>query len=432
MTDRRTFVLDTSVLLADPHAIDRFDEHHVVVPVVVITELEQKRTHPELGWAAREALRRLEQIRVEFGELHTANRNGKGTVRVEMNNVGTANLPEALRTDSADTRVLAVARNLGTRDDCDVVLVTKDLPLRLRAALADVTAEEYQYDQVTQQWTGMIEVTDPSLMDELQDNGDAPADSIPDPVANCGVIVRGDGRSRSTIGRIVFAGPQDKAPTVQRLANRQLFGLRPKSAPQRVAVDLLTDPTVGIVSIGGKAGTGKSVLALAAGLDAVLERETHRRVLVFRPIQPVGGQDLGYLPGSEAEKMGPWAGAVDDALEAICGPEVRAEVQRRGLLEVLPLTHIRGRTLTDSFVVIDEAQNLERMVLVTALTRIGSGSRVVLTHDVDQRDNPHVGPNDGVAAVIAALKGSHLFGHVTLTKTERSPVAALVANAFGG
>lgn len=279
MTDRRTFVLDTSVLLADPHAIDRFDEHHVVVPVVVITELEQKRTHPELGWAAREALRRLEQIRVEFGELHTANRNGKGTVRVEMNNVGTANLPEALRTDSADTRVLAVARNLGTRDDCDVVLVTKDLPLRLRAALADVTAEEYQYDQVTQQWTGMIEVTDPSLMDELQDSGDAPADSIPDPVANCGVIVRGDGRSRSTLGRIVFAGPQDKAPTVQRLANRQLFGLRPKSAPQRVAVDLLTDPTVGIVSIGGRAGTGKSVLALAAGLDAVLERETHRRVL---------------------------------------------------------------------------------------------------------------------------------------------------------
>jgi PhoH-like ATPase len=189
---------------------------------------------------------------------------------------------------------------------------------------------------------------------------------------------------------------------------------------------------VGIVSLGGPAGTGKSVLALAAGLEAVLEQRTHNRVIVFRPIFPVGGQDLGYLPGSESEKMMPWGAAVTDAFEAIAGPEVIDEVFGRGLLEVLPLTHIRGRSLTDSFVVIDEAQNLERTVLLTALSRVGQGSRVVLTHDVAQRDNLRVGRHDGVVSVIETLKGHPLFGHVSLTRAERSPIAALVTQVLDG
>ncbi len=199
-----------------------------------------------------------------------------------------------------------------------------------------------------------------------------------------------------------------------------------RSAEQRVALDLLADPDVGIVSLGGAAGTGKSVLAIAAGLDAVLERATHKRVVVFRPLYAVGGQDLGFMPGDADEKMNPWAAAVHDALDAIAGPEVIDEVIERRLLEVLPLTHIRGRSLTDTFVVIDEAQNLERGVLLTALSRLGAGSRVVLTHDVAQRDNLRVGRHDGIAAVVAALKGHPLFGHVTLTRSERSAIAALV------
>jgi len=185
---------------------------------------------------------------------------------------------------------------------------------------------------------------------------------------------------------------------------------------------------VGIVSLGGNAGTGKSVLALAAGLDAVLERRTHKRILVFRPLFAVGGQDLGFLPGDKDEKMGPWAAAVFDALESIAGPEVVDEVVSRNLLEVLPLTHIRGRSLTDTFVVIDEAQNLERPVLLTALSRLGEGSRVVLTHDVAQRDNLRVGRHDGIASVIAAMCGHPLFAHVTFTRSERSAVAALVTS----
>jgi PhoH-like ATPase len=178
--------------------------------------------------------------------------------------------------------------------------------------------------------------------------------------------------------------------------------------------------------MGGRAGTGKSALALCAGLEAVMERRAHRKVVVFRPLYAVGGQELGYLPGTEGEKMSPWAQAVFDTLGSIVSQHVIDEILERGLLEVLPLTHIRGRSLHDSFVIVDEAQSLERGVLLTVLSRIGQGSRVVLTHDIAQRDNLRVGRHDGVVAVVEALKGHPLFAHVTLTRSERSPIAALV------
>ncbi len=208
--------------------------------------------------------------------------------------------------------------------------------------------------------------------------------------------------------------------------------MRGRSREQHLAIDLLSDPAIKIISLGGRAGTGKSVLAIAAGLEAVLEQRTHHRVVVFRPLYAVGGQELGYLPGSETEKMAPWGAAVTDALEAIAGPEVVDEVIGRDLIEVLPLTHIRGRSLTDTYVIIDEAQNLERHVLLTALTRIGSGSTVVMTHDVAQRDNLRVGRHDGIATVIDHLRGHPIFGHVTLTRSERSEVAAVVAGLLDG
>jgi PhoH-like ATPase len=208
--------------------------------------------------------------------------------------------------------------------------------------------------------------------------------------------------------------------------DREAFGLRGRSAEQRIALDLLLDPEVGIISLGGRAGTGKSALALCAGLEAVMERRAHKKVVVFRPLYAVGGQELGYLPGSENEKMAPWAQAVFDTLGALVSKDVLDEVLDRGMVEVLPLTHIRGRSLHDSFVIVDEAQSLERNVLLTVLSRIGQGSRVVLTHDVAQRDNLRVGRHDGVAAVIEALRGHPLFAHVTLTRSERSPIAALV------
>ena len=225
----------------------------------------------------------------------------------------------------------------------------------------------------------------------------------------------------SALGRVM---PDKRIRLVR--GDREAFGIRGRSAEQRVALDLLLDPDVGIISLGGRAGTGKSALALCAGLEAVMERRQHKKVVVFRPLFAVGGQELGYLPGSESEKMAPWAQAVHDTLGALTSSDVIDEVMDRGMLEVMPLTHIRGRSLHDAFVIVDEAQSLERNVLLTVLSRIGANSRVVLTHDVAQRDNLRVGRHDGVVAVVEKLKGHPLFAHVTLTRSERSPIAALV------
>jgi PhoH-like ATPase len=418
----RTYVVDTSVLLADPKAVFRFEEHEVVLPLVVLTELEAKRNHPELGWAARIALRLLEDLRSKYGSLTMpmpVNDIG-GSLRVEVNHKETAGLPPALGSDANDHRILAVARNLATEGH-DVVVVTKDLPLRLKASVVGLEADEYRNElAVDTAWTGFagIEV-DHATIDELYTRRVVDLDEAAGLPCHTGLSLSAG--KHSALGRI---HPDRRIHLIR--PDQALFDVRGRSAEQRVAIDLLADPGIGIVSLGGPAGTGKSVLALAAGLDAVLERRSHRRVMVFRPIYAVGQQDLGFLPGTEAEKMLPWGAAVTDALEAITGPEVISEVIGRGLLEVLPLTYIRGRSLTDTVVIIDEAQNLERTVLLTALSRIGEGSRVVLTHDVGQRDNLRVGRHDGVVSVIEALRGNPLFGHITLTRAERSPVAAMV------
>ena len=214
--------------------------------------------------------------------------------------------------------------------------------------------------------------------------------------------------------------------------DRDVFGVHGRSAEQRLAIDLLLDPEVGILSLGGRAGTGKSALALCAGLEMVLERQQHKKIMVFRPLYAVGGQELGYLPGDQGEKMNPWGQAVFDTLGSVVSDNVLEEVVDRGILEVLPLTHIRGRSLHDAFVIVDEAQSLERNVLLTVLSRIGQNSRVVLTHDVAQRDNLRVGRHDGVASVIETLKGHPLFAHITLTRSERSAIAALVSEMLDG
>jgi PhoH-like ATPase len=424
---RRTYVLDTSVLLADPGALTRFAEHEVVLPIVVITELEAKRHHPELGYFARNALRTLDDLRLAHGRLDEALPVGEegGTVRVELNHSDPSVLPAGFRLGDNDTRILSVARSL-SQEGHDVVLVSKDLPLRVKAASVGLTAEEYRAEKVIETGhTGMaeLEVTADQL-ERLYDEGQLDLDEARDLLCHTGLRLLSTGGS--ALGRVM----PDKSVRLVR-GDREVFGLHGRSAEQRVALDLLTDEDVGIVSLGGRAGTGKSALALCAGLEAVLERRQHRKVVVFRPLYAVGGQDLGYLPGTENEKMSPWGQAVFDTLSALTTPEVIEEVLDRGMLEVLPLTHIRGRSLHDSFVIVDEAQSLERGVLLTVLSRIGAGSRVVLTHDIAQRDNLRVGRHDGVVAVVEKLKGHPLFAHVTLTRSERSPIAALVTDTLG-
>ncbi|OPX16242.1 PhoH family protein [Gordonia sp. i37] len=423
----RTYVLDTSVLLSDPWAVTRFAEHHVVLPLVVIGELEGKRHHHELGWFAREALRLLDDLRLEYGRLDMPFPIGDegGTLQVELNHTDPAVLPAGFRTETNDSRILACALNLRAEGK-NVTLVSKDTPLRVKAGAVGLAADEYHaQDVVVSGWSGMAELdVDQPAIDTLFADGVVDIDAARELPCHTGVRLIGQGSS-SALGRV------NDAKQVQLVrGDREAFGLHGRSAEQRVALDLLLDDGVGIVSLGGKAGTGKSALALCAGLEAVLERRTQRKVVVFRPLYAVGGQQLGYLPGGADEKMGPWAQAVFDTLEGLASQEVIEEVLARGMLEVLPLTHIRGRSLHDSFVIVDEAQSLERNVLLTVLSRLGSGSRVVLTHDVAQRDNLRVGRHDGVAAVIEKLKGHPLFAHITLTRSERSPIAALVTEVL--
>ncbi|WP_101526037.1 PhoH family protein [Nocardioides houyundeii] len=421
---RRTFVIDTSVLLADPGAARRFAEHEVVLPVVVITELEGKRHHPELGYFARTALRMLDELRVVHGRLDEPVPVGEqgGTIRVELNHTDPQLLPSGFRLGDNDTRILAVARNLAD-EGYAVTLVSKDLPLRIKASAVGLDAEEYRAEGISDSatgYTGMSEVDVAAAdLDTLYDEGVLDHDVARDLPCHTGLVLLSD--RGTALGRV---GADKRVHLVR--GDREVFGVHGRSAEQRIALEMLLDPNVGIVSLGGRAGTGKSAMALCAGMEAVLERQQHKKIVVFRPLFAVGGQELGYLPGSESEKMSPWGQAVFDTLGALVSPDVVDEVLHRGMLEVLPLTHIRGRSLHDAFVIVDEAQSLERNVLLTVLSRIGANSKVVLTHDVAQRDNLRVGRHDGVVAVVEKLKGHPLFAHVTLTRSERSPIAALV------
>lgn len=430
-TTLRTYVLDTSVLLSDPRAMKRFAEHAVVLPVVVITELEAKRHHPELGYFARSALRMLDELRIAHGTLDqpVPVNSAAGTLRVELNHTDQEVLPSGFRLGDNDTRILAVAANLRAEGEA-VVVVSKDLPMRVKASALGIEAEEYRAELAVESgWTGMREL---QLSDEQMsalyetEHLDAPdpalcGEDVSSLPVHTGLVIHSP--RGSALGRVTDEG----AVRLVR-GDQEVFGVHGRSAEQRIAIDLLLDDSVGIVSMGGRAGTGKSALALCAGLEAVMERRQHKKIMVFRPLYAVGGQDLGYLPGDAGEKMNPWAQAVFDTLGAMVSSEVVEEVMARGMLEVLPLTHIRGRSLHDAFVIVDEAQSLERNVLLTMLSRIGQDSRVVLTHDVAQRDNLRVGRHDGIAAVIEALKGHPLFAHVTLERSERSAVAALVTD----
>ncbi|MGA1024117.1 MAG: PhoH family protein, partial [Aquiluna sp.] len=419
-TQVRTFVLDTSVLLSDPKALFRFEEHEVVIPIVVINELEKKRNDLEIGYFARKVLRNLDELRQRHERLDFPVEVGQGgTLRVELNHIDQSILPTGFQLGDNDSRILAVAANL-KNEGFEVTVVSKDLPMRVKASSIGLRAEEYLHELATDEWSGISDLhLSATEMANLYDSEEISHPDAKEMPINTGLIIHSE--RGSALGRVT----ESKTVKLVR-GDREVFGVHGRSAEQRLAIDVLLDQEIGIVSLGGRAGTGKSALALCAGLEAVLERRQHKKIMIFRPLYAVGGQELGYLPGTEGEKMNPWAQAVFDTLGALVSKEVVEEVVNRGILEVLPLTHIRGRSLHDSFVIVDEAQSLERNVLLTMLSRIGQNSRVVLTHDVAQRDNLRVGRHDGVASVIEALKGQYLFAHLTLIRSERSAIAALV------
>jgi PhoH-like ATPase len=455
-----TFVLDTCVLLADPHALYRFDEHEVVLPLVVVEELDRQKTRmDEVGRNARTALRLIEELRGRStsGLREPIDLPQGGTLRVEGNHVDST-LPSYLEPSKPDHRILSVAVGLGG------TLVTKDGALRIKGSQLGVAVQDYLADtvQVDEQYTGIAEIeVDSALLDQFHRDGKLTLSE--DDVAQAAdlwlnqCIVLRAGASASGLGRVVArdqgavtrdGGTPGSAVVIDRVGGRpRVFGVSPRDVRQTFALDMLMDPAVPCVSLMGMAGTGKTFLALAAGLEQVVEAGAYRRLSVYRPLVAVGRQEVGYLPGDLDEKLQPWMAAVYDNLYSLFRGDDTASGQwpggshhqvqsavdallDRGQLEMAAITYLRGRSITDEFVIVDEAQNLELPTLKVILTRVAAGSKVVFCGDLSQVDNPYISPFGGMAALIEKLKGTSLFGHVTMAKGVRSPLAELAARTF--
>jgi PhoH-like ATPase len=432
------YVLDTCVLLADPNAPLRFDEHHVVLPLVVIEELDRKKARPDdVGANARAALRLLESMGASrLGGLRDAvHLPGGGSLRIELNNTSSARLPGVLDPSTTDHRILATCLNLSDADR-EPVLVTKDAALRIKGAQLGVAVQDYRADtvQVDQLYSGVVDLDVPStVVDDLYRHGKVVLEGV-DAAVNQFFVLHGS-PSQSALAYVVEADPDVVVARVP--GTRRAFGVEPKNVRQTLALDLLLNPDVPAVSLMGLAGTGKTFLALAAGLEQVLEANRYRRVAVYRPLVAVGRQELGYLPGDLSEKLAPWMAAVHDNLYALfsegeprAAREAITELMERNVLELASITYLRGRSITGEFVIIDEAQNLELSTLKVILTRMSRDSKVVFCGDLTQVDNPYISPYGGVAALIEKFKGNELFGHVTLEKSVRSPLAEMAAKVL--
>ena len=430
-----TFVLDTCVLLADPQSPLRFDEHDVVLPLVVIEELDRKKTRlDEVGANARAAIRLIEELGASRngGMREPVALPGGGTLRIELNGITSERLPAALDPHTPDHRILATCLNLVERTPA--VLVTKDAALRIKGAQLGVAVQDYRADTVPveQLHSGLVEhATEGEVIDRLFDEGKIELEGIEGEV-NQFLILRA-GASRSALARVIQSEP---SVMVERVGTHvRAFGVEPKNVRQTVALHQLLDPDIPAVSVMGMAGTGKTFLALAAALEQVLEQGRYRRVSVYRPLVAVGRQEVGFLPGDLNEKLAPWMAAVHDNLYALfsdAGVEgARSAIEElidRGELEMAAVTYLRGRSITGEFVIIDEAQNLELPTLKVILTRMSRDSKVVFCGDLSQVDNPYISPFGGMAALIERFKGSPLFGHITLERSVRSPLAEMAAN----
>jgi len=428
----KTYVLDTNVLLHNPKALYAFDENNIVIPFAVIEEIDNhKRSQDEIGRHARVISRELDSLRI-FGHLsEDVPLVTGGRLRIELNHQNIADFPIGLSTEKHDNRILAVASNLSTQARGPVVLVTKDLNLRIKADVLGIRAEDFHSDKVDydQLYTGTGELEIPEeLMEEFYKEGKAkPLDGFR-PFPNCFLVLKNQANySQSALSR--YADHM-----LQRLnhENSHNWGIKARNKEQKFAQELLLDDSVKIVTLVGPAGTGKTLLALAVGMEKVLEQEAYARLLITRPVVPMGN-DLGYLPGSKEEKLRPWMQPIYDNLELLlrnCSNPlgVLDEFVERGLLEMEALTYIRGRSIPQQYIICDEAQNLSPNMIKTLVTRVGEGSKIVLTGDPDQIDHPYLdASSNGLTYLVERLKTEPIAGQVSLVRGERSEVAELGA-----
>ena len=431
---RSRVVLDTSVLVADPTCFHHQRDVDVVVPLTVIEELDSLKTRPDdVGRSARAALRAIEELRVRAGgSLATAvplgGEPGASTLRIEVNGIQHHLLVEhGLDPKVPDNRIIGAA--LGQSLHAPTVMVSNDAALRIKAAHLGVSASEHHpvgRSAVARHagWTTIEAGAD--VVDELYAHGTTTAPTGLD--ENTFAVLRAGSQSALTrcIGSdLVLLGSMPN----------EAWGLRPRSKEQRFALELLLDPDVSVVALDGRAGTGKTLLAIAAGLEQVVERRLYERLAIYRPLVPVGRADVGFLPGGLDEKLDPWMSAIHDAIVALTDQrssrdarELIDQLTTRGQLSLESVTFLRGRSLHRQMVIVDEAQNLEPTTLKTILTRIGEGTKVVFTGDTSQIDAPYLGEsNNALAVLISAFRGQSCFGHVTLASCERSAVASLAA-----
>jgi len=458
---RKTFVLYTNVLLHDPAALTRFEDNLVVVPIEVVEEIDRfKRDPSEKGRNARQVSRLLDELRQKgnLAEGVTLDAESGGAVKVVFCRSETlAQLPPELRSGNGDNNILAVALeqrlNEVMGDRTPVVLVTKDTNLRIKADAVGLIAQDYTSDKVAigDLYPGICELwLAADQMDRIKDKAGLPlADLPPGPegpvalVANEGVTLVDQAQPNHTLLSRFDAESQALLP-LQRVNKAKLGRIQPRNREQTFALDLLLDPAVQLLTLIGKAGTGKTLLALAAGLHLVADERLYDRLLVTRPVIPLG-KDIGYLPGDLEEKMGPWMQPIIDNLDFLLGGGDEASAGQRGpqrgnrnswadlkamgLLEVEAISYIRGRSIPRQFMVVDEAQNLTPHEVKTIVTRVGQGTKIVLTGDPYQIDNPYVdAESNGLTWLVERFKGQHLAGHVTLSRGERSELAELAAN----
>jgi len=439
---KKTYVLDTNVLLFDPHALFRFEDNDVVVPITVIEEVDGfKKDMNETGRNARQVSRLLDQLRRKARLVDGVPLEQGGMLKVKLfSEDALRRLPAELRVDRGDNRILSVAMELKEHCQCRVILVTKDTNLRIKADAIGLSAEDYESDKVDieELYSGTVELLLPKEEIDryfgqgyLAVEGDRFKNLLPN---QCVTLVEETNLSHTGLGR--YHDRLKRIVPLIRLPKEGIWGIHPRNREQQFALDLLLNDDISLVTLVGKAGTGKTLLAIAAGLFKSADEGAFNRLLVSRPVFPLG-RDLGFLPGDVEEKLAPWMQPIFDNVELLLGAVEEHGRRKRGyrelidmgMLEIEPLTYIRGRSIPKQFMIVDEAQNLTPHEIKTIITRVGEGTKIVLTGDPYQIDNPYVdSSSNGLTYLVEKFKGQDEAGHVTLTKGERSSLAELAAN----
>ncbi|MFD1018033.1 PhoH family protein [Thalassobacillus hwangdonensis] len=437
---KKIYVLDTNVLLQEPHSIYTFEDNDIIIPAVVLEEVDaKKRNMEEIGRNARQVSRIIDKLR-EQGELHHGvELPSGGKLKIELNHRSYRKMEEIFIEMTNDNRILAVTYNLHEEEMLkengkQVILVSKDMLMRVKADAMGIPAEDFLNERAVEKdevYTGFREMAvSPELLDAFYAQGELDVTSITTyHNVNEFLILKSKGNpSQSAIGMINHKGKLKKC----HMMGEHVWGIKPRNAQQTMAMELLLRKDIPLVTMVGKAGTGKTLLALAAGLMQIEDFGLYKKMLVARPIVPVG-KDIGYLPGEKEEKLRPWVQPIYDNLEHLFNVkkpgELDAILSGLGSIQVEALTYIRGRSIPDQLILIDEAQNLTRHEVKTILTRIGEGSKIILLGDTEQIDHPYLDEyNNGLMHVVEKFKGHPLSGHIKLIKGERSSLAQLAAD----